>query len=498
MNALTSLKFTGDANAEFSLNGGPFSKESDVTLKPGSHTLTARLVTSGSGSTPVSASFTIGSQTLAFTATTRADVIAPTGTISFPPKISLTEGATVIMRGTVKDEVNGSGVVSVKINNQTATFDSDKGTWELKAAALTPGPQVLNLEVEDAAGNKNTRAASVNIMQGDTNITFPERSGVDFVGPQTVAWDNLDGRNRALIMDVDAKALIAVDLNTGARSVLSDNTTQNDLPFIYDLDGYNSGAIVIDKNKKVAYVPQLTKNEDGDVFSIDLLTGIRNSKFPGVLPYVSDLAIDRSIGFDRLFYCASEQGTINARDIQTNLGSGAYSESEGYLTPSDLYPFSNSGGLAVDAARNRLLMTSLTGRQFVYSIDIALASNDDNRGARKVFSNLNTPDGQNPFTSEGVNVLTSIRVDSDRSRALMVDRLKPAIFALALSDDKTKDGARSVLSDNATANKLANPYGLHIESGMPYALLVDKGTKALIAVDLVSGERVFISRTSAN
>lgn len=399
------------------------------------------------------------------------------------------------MRGTVKDEANGSGVKSVKINNQTATLDADKGIWELKAAALTPGPQVLNLEVEDGAGNKNTRAASVNIMQGDTNITFPERSGVDFVGPQTVAWDNLDGRNRALVMDVDAKALIAVDLNTGARSVLSDNNTQNDLQFIYDLDGYNSGAIVIDKIKKVAYVPQLTKNEDGDIFSIDLLTGIRVSKFFGVLPYISDMAIDRSNGFDRLFYCASEQGSVNTRDILTNLGSGAYSESEGYLTPTDLSPFANSGGIAVDAVRNRLLMTSLTERQFVYSIDISLAGNNDNRGARSAFSDSNTPDGLNAFTSVGVNVLTSIRVDAERSRALMVDRLKPAIFALTLSDDKTKDGARSILSDNTKANKLSNPFGLHIESGMPYALLVDKGTKALIAVDSESGERVFISKS---
>ena len=478
------------------MDGGPFSQEPVVTLKPGSHTLAARLVTSGSGSTSVAAQFSLGSQTLAFTATTRADVTAPTGTISFPPKISLTDGSTVIMRGTVKDEA--STIKSVKINNQAVTsFDADKGTWELKAAALTPGPQVLTLEVEDSAGNKNTRAASVNILQGDTNITFPEQSGVNFVGPQTVAWDNLDGRNRALVMDVDAKALIAVDLNTGKRTVLSDNTTQNDLPFIYDLDGYNSGAVVVDKDKKVAYVPQLTKNEDGDIFSVDLSTGIRSSKFFGVLPYVSDMAIDRANGFDRLFYCASEQGSINARDILTNIGSGAYSESEGYLTPSDLHPFANSGGIAVDAARNRLLMTSLTGRQFVYSIDISLAGNNDNRGARSVFSASNAPDSLNAFTSEGVNVLTSIRVDSERSRALMVDRLKPAVFSLALSDDKTKDGARSVLSDNTknTANKLAEPYGLQIEPGMPYALLVDKAAKATIAVDLESGERVFISKS---
>ncbi|HRH77783.1 MAG TPA: hypothetical protein PK129_10585, partial [Cellvibrionaceae bacterium] len=75
--------------------------------------------------------------------------------------------------------------------------------------------------------------------------------------------------------------------------------------------------------------------------------------------------------------------------------------------------------------------------------------------------------------------------------------LKPAVFSLTLSDDKTKDGARIVLSDNTknTANKLLEPYGLQIEPGMPYALLVDKAAKATMAVDLESGERVFISKS---
>ena len=503
MNALTSLRFTGDANAEFSLNGGPFSKESDVTLKPGSHTLTARLVTSGSGSTPVSASFTIGSQTLAFTATTRADVIAPTGTISFPPKISLTEGATVIMRGTVKDEANGSGVKSVKINNQTATFDADKGTWELKAATLTPGSQVLTLNVEDGAGN-SSRAASVNIMQGDTNITFPERSGVDFVGPQTVAWDNLDGRNRALVMDVDAKALIAVDLNTGKREVLSDNTTQPEIPFIYEGKGYNAGSIVLDRKAGKVYaglsidVDNLESTLDHSIIGVDVKTGGRSFVSSNVSYETAEIVLENTSAEYRIFSGDSKQDYINVWDLNRNEASNYSSSSLGI--PNSINPFNNVGSIAIDSPRKRLLVTSLSGDQFVFSVDIAspVSASAETKGARSIFSDASVPNNENQFTQNDNYVLTSIRVDADRSRALMVDRLKPAIFELALSDDKTKDGARSVFSDNATANKLTNPYGLHIESGMPYALLVDKGTKALMAVDLLSGERVFISKTSVN
>ena len=37
--------------------------------------------------------------------------------------------------------------------------------------------------------------------------------------------------------------------------------------------------------------------------------------------------------------------------------------------------------------------------------------------------------------------------------------------------------------------------GLHIEASMNYAIVVDKGQKALMAVDLESGERVVVSKS---
>lgn len=461
-----------------------------------------RLVTSTAASTTVSASLSIGGQAVVFTATTRADIIAPTGTISFPPKISLTDGSTVIMRGTVKDEA--STIKSVKINNQAVTsFDADKGTWELKAAALTPGPQVLTLEVEDSAGNKNTRAASVNIMQGDTNITFPEQSGVNFVGPQTVAWDNLDGRNRALVMDVDAKALIAVDLNTGKREVLSDNSTQPEIPFIYEGKGYNAGSIVVDKKAAKVYAGLSIDGEGTNldlphsVIGIDLVSGVRTAVSNSITFEASDMALEQTSTEFRLFVGETKEDYLSGWDFnsQSSFDYSSYTLGQ----PNKENQFYNVGSLAIDAERKRLLMTSLSGVQFVYAVDIAASSSApfQNKGARSVFSDATSPNSENPFTQNNNYVLTSIRVDADRSRALLVDRLKPAVFSLALSDDKTKDGARSVLSDNTknTANKLLEPYGLQIEPGIPYALLVDKAAKATMAVDLESGERVFISKS---
>jgi hypothetical protein len=326
---------------------------------------------------------------------------------------------------------------------------------------------------------------------------------VDFVGPQTVAWDNLDGRNRALVMDVDAKALMAVNLNNGLRSVLSDNTTQPEIPFVFDRLDYNGAPVVVDKNNKVAYVGQASAtNTSPGIFSIALDSGVRAKALGGTSRWgVADLAIDYRTDATKIFNASSRGGDIDYWNLTTKESAGGYSNADAGLPNTD-FPFANSGSIALDMPRNRLLMTSLSGDQFVYSINAKAPfdSSDVNsldRGGRSLFSNATTPNSLEPFTASGTNVLTSIRIDTDRNRALMVDRLKPAVFALAVSDDPATDGARSIFSSNekSVPNKLVDPYGLHIEANMSYALIVDKGQKALMALDLESGERVVVSKS---
>ncbi|HMW49139.1 MAG TPA: hypothetical protein PKC70_12640, partial [Cellvibrionaceae bacterium] len=307
----------------------------------------------------------------------------------------------------------------------------------------------------------------------------------------------------ALVMDVDAKALIAVDLNTGKREVLSDNSTQSEIPFIYEGKGYNAGSIVVDKKAGKVYAglsidfDNLESTLDHSIIGIDLKTGARSFVSDTIAYESSELALEQTEKEYRLFAGESKQDFLRVWDF--NKGEGDNYSSYTLSRPNKDTQFFNVGGVAIDAPRKRVLMTSLSDEQSIYAVDISgsIGAPVGEKGARTVFSSASIPNEVNQFTANGNFVLTSIRVDSDRSRALMVDRLKPAVFSLALSDDKTKDGARSVLSDNTknTANKLAEPYGLQIEPGMPYALLVDKAAKATIAVDLESGERVFISKS---
>lgn len=500
VNATGTLSISGDPSARYKLGNlgeGSFTN-SDTQVSDVNKAVEVQVTTSSTAGASVKATLSIAGKTVDCVATTRSDVTAPTASILFPPAVSLTEGASVIMRGTVKDEEGGSGVKSVKVNGVAATVDTAKGTWELTAAALTDGVNNLKLVVEDVAGNVNEDAAQVAVSKGDITQAFPANGGVDFVGPQTVAWDNLDGRNRALVMDVNgsASALVAIDLSSGVRSVVSDNNTQLSFPFVYDRSDFNTAPLLIDKKNKVAWVGQNSKTIlDPSVLKIDLSTGARNGLSSGNLRHISDLAIERSETRDRMYDCSFRQGAVNFFSFVE--GAYTYVGTSDPAFPSAAFPFENSGSMALDKSRNRLLMTSFSGNQFVYGIDISKEDQDPTAGARSIFSDAVTPNSENPFTSTGDRVLTSIRIDEDRSRALMVDRLKPAIFALTLSDDKTKDGARSVLSSNekSSVNKFIDPYGLHIEASMNYAIVVDKGQKALMAVDLESGERVVVSKS---
>ncbi len=244
-----------------------------------------------------------------------------------------------------------------------------------------------------------------------------------------------------------------------------------------------------------------TRNTNPGVSAIALDTGARQEALTGTARSLADLAIDYRTETTRMFDAATTVGTVDFWDLTDKASAGGYSSSQRELPNAD-FPFINSGSIAVDAPRNRLLMTSLSGDQFVYSVNAKAPfdSSDVNsldRGGRSIFSNATTPNNLEPFTASGTNVLTSIRIDTDRSRALMVDRLKLAVFALTISDDPAKDGARSIFSSNEKSipNKLVDPFGLHIEANMDYALIVDKGQRALMALDLESGERVVVSKS---
>ena len=76
---------------------------------------------------------------------------------------------------------------------------------------MTPGVNALTVETGDIALNSNMAATSVQINFYESELTLSHSLGV--------AVDTAN--NRALVVDSNLDALVAVDLTTGVRSILS-------------------------------------------------------------------------------------------------------------------------------------------------------------------------------------------------------------------------------------------------------------------------------------
>ena len=468
---------------EYSINSAAYtSAEGTIT---NNQSVTVKLVAPEANNETAEATLTIGGVSAKFSIATIIDNTPPSVTITFPPAVSLTEGTTILVRGTASDELNA--VESVEVGRFPATSEDGFATW-VAEVTLEPGVEnVLNVTARDSVGSEGDNLASVTVQHSaDLNIAFPNDQVV-FSEPQTVAVDA--ERNRALVVDVEQQAVFTVDLSTGARSILSSNTAPDEtVPFVFNREDYNGAGITVDAEAGSAYVGS---NDNTTVVEVDLLTGARSRLIGSVTPFPTEMVIDRSGSNYRLLLGESTGGAFISQALNVSQGYEVISLSNSNV-PDDINPIDNIGGVTLDVSRNRALITTLSGEQFVLAVDLR----EESLGQRTIFSNSTTPNIDSPFTSTGDFILTSITTDVGNDRALMVDRGSKAIFSLAL-----ENGSRTIFSDNDLPNAnnvLLDPFSVHVEDGLSYALVVDKERKALVAIDLVNGQRVILSKSATS
>jgi hypothetical protein len=460
-----------------------------------------------------------------------ADTTAPTAQIKFPALVGLTNGDSVLITGTASD---ASMITRVKVAGVDATTTDDFANWRA-VVPLINGDNTLLVETTDEFSNVDSAAATVAVEASDIIWTNPEAVALDsangralvtendssagqsFViavdlasGLRTILSDNIAGMNggdtfpftrltgitldttttpvRALVTDYDSStgqgAVIAVDLMTGARTILSDNSadpmtgsTENPFsnPISIALDTANDRALVLD-------------NFFGPVLAVDLMTGVRT--------ILSDNADGMNGGdtnpFQQTFGIAVDG--LNGRALVTDGGLGP--SAPGALVAVDLTTgdrtilsgaaspgpaFSIPFGIAMD--NGRALVTENKANALVA---VALAD-----GARTMLSETSTPDAVNPFGAPG-----AIAVDGDNSRALVIDFGSSAVLAVAHAD-----GARTILSD-ATTPDAVKPFNslidIAVDSANGRALVTDAvgfnpGEGAVVAVDLMTGARTILS-----
>ena len=466
-------------NGEYKIGSGDFTNVAGTVNKD--QKITVRTTSSDKPSTDVTAVLTIGGVAGNFVVTTIADEAAPTAQILFPPPVSMTEGNTILVRGSAGDEF--SAIESVKVNGVVATTTDGFKNWQVLVPladttkfVTTTTENTLTVTTEDSAGNETADATHVAIRQAPLTSAFPDADGE--IAPYTLALDQLDGRSRLLVAS-SSPNIYGVDLITGKRTLV---TTFSDC---------TPDAIVINPINKHAYAPcggSLGVMVDVDLANPSQYQTLANPNFDGTAysqVFSTALELKDNTAKIAILYNKFQPFSVEFTKFDPTLSTfNVFSEAT-KLIPNANNPINESYGLAWDKARDRYLVTDFN-QQIIFAVDAVT-------GSRSVFSSNAKGSGES-FAEINNGILSGIAVDEINQRALVAEYyLSTKIFSIDLVA-----GNRSLLTSTSETNPFNSIYtGFDIKIANPkgYAFVAGYGDKAVFAVDLVTGQRVVFSKS---
>lgn len=452
-------------NGEYAIEDGEFTSASGSVSN--GQQVRVRMISSVKGGQSKTATVNIGGETASMTTTTAPDKVPPEISILFPPPASMTEGQTLFVRGSVKD-VNGTlDEGAITVNGVEAELElnqaGDEATWNA-AVDLASGENTITVIAVDTEENisegKSVKARRVTSIAGQS---FPDNT-VPFSGPISLDIHEINGTPVALVTDRPALAVIAVDLQTGKRSVFSNNATQADYPFGYPWNihvGENGKTYVFDWVSERPRIYELDSAGRRELF----LEG-DESEDSIIQPFGMYL---RKTSADEYLYLA-DRGKLIRVDVETKNAAVISDSLKG--VPNSANPIEDAIGMVVDEKSGRFLIISI-GEQRLYFVD----EQTGNRTAIDIAEPLIVSDGALLNDSK-----TLLAVETTVDRVSIVD--------LVTGDVETIVGP-----EMAGANTLAEPRGIVIHASGEYALIVDRALKAIIALDLVSHEKVLLSKS---
>jgi hypothetical protein len=452
-------------NGEYAIDDGEFTS-APGTVSNGQQ-VRVRMRSSVKGGQSTTAIVNIGGETASLTTKTVADNVPPEVTILFPPPASMTEGQTLFVRGSVKD-VNGTleeGAVTV--NGVEAALElnqaGDEATWSV-TVDLASGENTITVTAVDTEENisegESVKSLRVTSIAGQS---FPDNT-VPFSGPISLDVHEVDGNTVALVTDQPAKAVIAVDLLSGKRSVFSNNRTQADNPLEYPWNihvGENGMTYVFDWFSQKHRIYELDSEGTRELFieadessaSIDQPFGI----------YL------RQTSMGEYLYLA-DRGRVFSVDVLTK-NKTVISDSENGVPNFD-NPITDAVDMVFDKESERLLVISI-GNQRLYLVD-------PETGIRTpIVVDERLAISKGALLADGKSFLA---VEMTADRASIVDIPTGRVTIIAEPGD-------------GQANTFAEPRGVVIHPSGEYALIVDKALKAVVALDLNTGQRVLLSKS---
>jgi len=407
-------------------------------------------------------------------------------------------------RGLVLD-LSTNSIVNVDLTTGARTIFSGNGIPDNTHSLLLPSKMVLDsdnsrLLVLDRRGVK-----AVSLVDGSRTILsgngIPD-SNNPFSSVLNLADITLDeANNKALVLDATYDVVFAVDLTTGERTIYAGGTP-NQQPVLN-----RPGSVLFDVVDNKFLVA-----DSNALFKVDAVTGKReifssldvpanNSEFRHIRHAVLDFAKHRVL-----------TGSHNSL-IEIDLDTGLATLISGSNFPDNDNPFSNIQSLALDSANNRVFITDYTNKN-ILAVNLTT-------GVRTVLSSDTVPDDVNPLSSPrsivfdedngrllvqdsnnivAVDVVTGERtlfstgnsfwgnghflLDKDNGRLLYPSR--GAFYAVNLSTGGTATMLRQV-------SQLISNEGATLTSN-PDQLVVTSSWLGLVIVDLVTGERVILSK----
>ena len=271
INTPVAVNITG---GEYRVNGGDFTAEAGE-LQSGD-TISLRAVTLSGPDQTREVAITIGTETVEWAVTTAPDEEPPVGEIAFPPPMSASGAETLTIRGRASDELSDVAEVTLTVHHEDSTvpytLEPDEETgfaeWQ-QSITLAPGENRVSLQVIDEAGNELEEPVEVTVVGQDYTAPFPDDEQGQFDIGEMV-YDK--ARNRLLLLGSDQdngeaeyRSVLAVDLNTGIRSVFVTNGGENES---LGFSSFNVGSIDTKNNRLIA-----TRDYGSVIYEIDLETG---------------------------------------------------------------------------------------------------------------------------------------------------------------------------------------------------------------------------------
>ena len=498
------ITITGiDESVSITVSGGEYSiNNSDYTGSQGTinngQTAKLRVNSSEEFNTSSSATLTVGGISAMFIVTTNT-----AAEIHFPPSSSFTEGDSITVRGSS----NISNPEAVTVNGIDADSTDGFLTWSADIP-LQAGPNIIQVDLEDSDQNIIANAVQASITKNPF-FDLPKSIAIDdtyeyayviddftldtagivkvdlttgareiisdsqtpngnnpLFGPQFIAFDSL---NQRLLVTSTHVGIIAVDINSGERTIFTDISPPLSTPSDIAIDNNNNRALVLN---------------DTQVVAVDLTTGnknvLSNNLIPNTdLPFDSlgSIAVDsangRALVFDREPNLQNESRlfSVNLNDGGRTIFSSNSIPEEDPQNSQKL--FQSTGPIVIDSAHNRAL--SLPTNSGVISVNLT-------DGTKTVLSNPNITNSQNLL-----NGPRDFDVDVTGNRALVVNAAGESIIAVNLAT-----GERSYFSGNNIPNadnQIVAASFLFLYESRGQLIVRDGFNDQVVIVDINSGER---------